>query len=91
MLRCDAEASFPAVMDSITVLMITHDMCLVDSNLEHAIVLASGKKLSMAAQIIYSKLPKYAKTFHWTETGIILLLFFITFAAWLLYWDRVIL
>ena len=33
----------------------------------------------------------YVKTFHWTRTGFILLLFFIVFAASLLYWDRMIL
>jgi energy-coupling factor transport system permease protein len=33
----------------------------------------------------------YVKTFQWTRTGLILLLFFIVFATWLLYWDRVIL
>jgi energy-coupling factor transport system permease protein len=33
----------------------------------------------------------YVKTFRWTRTGLILLIFFIVFAAWLLYWDRVIL
>jgi energy-coupling factor transport system permease protein len=33
----------------------------------------------------------YVKTFQWTRTGLILLLFFVAFAAWLVYWDRVLL
>jgi energy-coupling factor transport system permease protein len=32
----------------------------------------------------------YVKTFHWTRTGVVLLLSFIAFSAWLLYWDRMI-
>jgi energy-coupling factor transport system permease protein len=32
----------------------------------------------------------YVKTFQWTRTGLILLLIFISFAAWLLYWDRIV-
>lgn len=33
----------------------------------------------------------YVKSFHWTRAGALLILLFIAFAAWLLYWDRVIL
>jgi energy-coupling factor transport system permease protein len=32
----------------------------------------------------------YVKTFHWTGSGLILILFFIAFSAWLLYWDRMV-
>jgi energy-coupling factor transport system permease protein len=32
----------------------------------------------------------YVKTFHWTRTGVVLLLSFFAFSAWLLYWDRMI-
>jgi energy-coupling factor transport system permease protein len=32
----------------------------------------------------------YVKTFHWTRTGLVLLLSFIAFSAWLLYWDRMV-
>ena len=33
----------------------------------------------------------YTKEFHWTRMGLALLVFFIFFAAWLIYWDRVVL
>jgi energy-coupling factor transport system permease protein len=32
----------------------------------------------------------YVKTFRWTRIGLFLILFFIAFAAWLVYWDRII-
>jgi energy-coupling factor transport system permease protein len=31
----------------------------------------------------------YTKSFRWTKTGIFLILFFIGFAAWLIYWEQI--
>jgi len=31
----------------------------------------------------------YTKSFRWTKTGIFLIIFFIGFAAWLIYWERI--